>query len=219
MKRIGIGKLVITAAAIIGANVAFGANGLGDPAVRAHKQIKKAKNPVAESVLPTKRNATSLYGKSAGIAWFDIKGSYAYNKAGVAKYGTAVIVDNNRIDQLKGDIKTAQKNNRKNEVMVLKRKLQKAQADLKRDKGHLRVDKTALRKDYQLTIADFRQELRSDKKSLCKANAELKQDKSDVKSQKMVLLKQNEVKSDKAAICNEKAKMKNDMAKVDKILK
>jgi len=219
MKRIQINKLIITAAVVLGANVAFGAKGLGNPAINANRQMKSAKNHTAVTVTPAKYDAISVYGHSAGLRWNDIKGAYAFNKAGIARYGSAVVVDNQRIDKLNSDLKVAKKQNNKKEILVLQRKLKKAKNDLCRDRAHLKVDKKALQKDYVLTIGDFKQELRSDKKDLCNAKAEVRKDKTDLKSQKLALSKDKEVKADKAAISNERARLNEDMARVNEILK
>lgn len=219
MKRINVKKLSLAAGVLFATNMVFGANALTEFKAKAEDHFIKNRIEVGVDLQVTKPAANIELNKAEGAVWSDIKGVYAYNKAGIHYYSSAVIIDQHKVAGLKEDLRVARKNNDKTEKAIIKRKLKKAKLDLFRDQLHLIVNKEALRQDYFLTIEDQRKELAADRQDLCKAKADAKKDKNNGYALTRVEMKKKEVKADQLAIANEKCAMKKDMADADKILK
>jgi hypothetical protein len=215
--------LMIVGAIFISGTMAFAADGIKENRRSAEGSLAKEryhaatgydfKKPVAPAALIFRTD------EARGLKWYGIKGIYAYNKAAIKRYETAVILEENRVEKLKGDLKAARKDKRAEDAALIRKKLKKAKFDLFRDQMHLMIDKEALRYDYKLVIADQRQELAADRKDLCKAKAESRKDnEGKALATRRVSLKEREVEADKAAIANEKENLKADMAKIDQVL-
>lgn len=219
MKRINVKKLSIAGAVVFGISMAFGANPIASYKAKAETNFYKNKYHLA-TVLPTPgTHAVTAYNVASGLTWSGTKGAYAFNKASLHYYGSAVIIDEYKLDKIREDLKDARANHDKADRAYLKRKLRKEKMDLFRDQCHFIIDQEALRQDYLLTISDQRRELAADRKDLCKANADLRKDKSNSFALKKVEMKKKEIKADKLAIANEKLALKNEMESADKIVK
>lgn len=218
MKRIDVKKLSIAAAIIFSVNMAFGANRILNYDATAENSFYRNKYHIGAELHATRPEANMVFNAASGLTWSGIKGAYAFNKAALHYYSSAVIIDEHKVANTKEDLRIARKNNDKSEKAFLKRKLKKAKLDLMRDQLHFIIDKEALRQDYLLTISDQRRELAADREDLCKAKADLRKDKSNSLALKKVEMKKKEIKADKLAIANERASLNEEMAKADKIV-
>lgn len=216
--------LMVTGAVLISITTSFAADGIKENKNSAEGSYAKERYHLATGYEFKKPASTATMvfrtDEARGLTWYGIKGVYAYNKAAVKRYELAVIVEENKVEKLKADLKAARKERQTDEATLIRKKLTKAKFDLFRDQLHLMIDREALRHDYKMVISDQREELAADRKDLCKAKAEAPRDDDGKKfATRRVSLKQREVEVDKAAIASEKAMLKAEMAQIDKVLK
>jgi hypothetical protein len=101
---------------------------------------------------------------------------YQLEKTDIQKDLAGIEESRAEIDALKDQKKADKKADNDAAVIVDRKLIKKAKADLKHDKAYLRADKTDMKQDYRLAIREQKDDVKESGKELSKAKKELRKE-------------------------------------------
>jgi len=164
-------------------------------------------SPPAFSGTPASPDKTSKFLKENDIIREDIAAIRFYKQ---------------HINQLQEKYKKDKADGREEAMILDKRDLMKAQADLGRHQDYLAADKRVLVKNHQLAIRNARDEIKKDRSELKACRNRLDQDISVGNEAALtadaskVIQSQNELKNDQSRLSKERSSLDSDLAAVDR---